>query len=597
VVSGPATVSGGILTVTGTGTVTVQAYQPGDADYGASNIVTESFTVSKAAAQVSLGNLSQVGTGSALAPAVSTIPSPLQVILTYNGTPAPVILPLDSLVHFRSLVGQTVYVSVTGSSSGTVYGTGAYAINSSVSAAAVHAGIISPGQGAVLQVRIGSDTGAYVGSTHNGVTSLSLGAGGGSFQVIGIATSGYTNGPVQPGSYQVTATVVDSAYSGSASATLNVLSPAPAFILQPVSETVAPARSVVFSAAATGVPLPTYQWTLNGSPLIPGAAVTDDATLLVSGLSAANAGSYVCTATNSWGSATAAATLAITPTASPGFLSNLSARASVGTGGGILIGGYVVAGSAAKQLLLRGVGPGLYDTFSLGGTLSSPVLTLLDSSQLTICSDTGWGNAPVPGMSAALVTSIRASASMMTTLGAFSLAAGSADSAMVISSASGAYTAQITGVGGATGVGLAEIYDADSSAPSTRLINISARAPVGVGGNVLIGGFVIGGTTAETVLIRAVGPGLTDVFGLTGTLSQPVLTLYDSHQNLIASNQAWGGDAVIAGASTAVGAFALNSQHADSALLITLPPGAYTAQVSGAGGTTGVALVEIYEVP
>ncbi len=144
---------------------------------------------------------------------------------------------------------------------------------------------------------------------------------------------------------------------------------------------------------------------------------------------------------------------------------------------------------------------------------------------------------------------------------------------------------------------------------TTRLVNISSRANVGNGGNVSITGFVIAGNTAETVLIRGVGPSLSQ-FGITGVLAAPRLTFYDSNGVAIATNIGWGTDptlgtspalsivqAATASVMSSVGAFALPAGSADCAMLVTLPPGAYTAQVNGANSTSGIALVEIYEVP
>jgi hypothetical protein len=132
-----------------------------------------------------------------------------------------------------------------------------------------------------------------------------------------------------------------------------------------------------------------------------------------------------------------------------------------------------------------------------------------------------------------------------------------------------------------------------------HLVNVSARAAVGIGGNALIAGFVIGGSTAKTVLIRASGPALAP-FGVTGTISNPELQLYNLQTGtgvLVASNSAWGGDPVIVAAAASAGAFAwTDPTSADSALLITLPPGPYTAEVLGGNGSSGVALVEVYEV-
>jgi hypothetical protein len=124
---------------------------------------------------------------------------------------------------------------------------------------------------------------------------------------------------------------------------------------------------------------------------------------------------------------------------------------------------------------------------------------------------------------------------------------------------------------------------------------------VGTGANILIAGFVVGGTTSKTVLLRASGPALAP-FGVSGTLSDPQLSLYrsnaDGTSTLLSSNTGWGGNAQIAAAAGSVGAFRWGSQGTpDSAILVTLPPGAYTAQVQGASGDTGIALVEAYDVP
>ena len=162
-----------------------------------------------------------------------------------------------------------------------------------------------------------------------------------------------------------------------------------------------------------------------------------------------------------------------------------------------------------------------------------------------------------------------------------------------------AYTATITSPSGGTGVALAEVDDAASGAsydPSKpRLINGSGRAQVGTGADVLVAGFVIGGSTSRTVLIRASGPALAR-YGVTGALENPRVNLYSSSGDLMATNDDWAGNAQAATVAGAVGAFPWSDLGSkDAALLITLPPGAYTAQVSGADGGTGVALVEVYD--
>jgi len=145
-----------------------------------------------------------------------------------------------------------------------------------------------------------------------------------------------------------------------------------------------------------------------------------------------------------------------------------------------------------------------------------------------------------------------------------------------------------------------EAYDASTQPTAARLINISARTNVGTGASILIAGFTIKGDAPKTVLIRGIGPGLSQ-FGVTGVLAAPQLALFRSSDTAqLQQNAGWltAPNAAQIGLTAAqVGAFALPATSADSAILTTLDPGSYTAQVSGVGSTTGVALVEIYEVP
>jgi hypothetical protein len=171
----------------------------------------------------------------------------------------------------------------------------------------------------------------------------------------------------------------------------------------------------------------------------------------------------------------------------------------------------------------------------------------------------------------------------------------------------GAYSAQASGVGATSGVALTEVYDLNTSAPQT-LVNISARCFVGTGANVAISGMVISGNTSAQVLIRGVGPALTQ-FGVTGALAQPSITLEDSKGTNIVTDTGWG-NPLVAGTSTvaanyrlataadmsAVGAFSLTPGFADSAMVVTLPPGSYTVELSGVGSSTGTGLAEIYQL-
>ncbi len=365
--------------------------------------------------------------------------------------------------------------------------------------------------------------------------------------------------------------------------TLTVTGSTPVFSEQPSAATVASGSTAVFSAAASGGP--SYQWYRDGVAIPSGTS----ATLVINNATAANAGSYTCKATNPGGTATSnPATLSVVTTTNPGRLVNISCRATVGTGGNILIAGFAVGGagtSGTEPLLIRGSGPALAQ-FGVAGTLSDPQLQLFSGSNL-LGTNAAWAGS----------TSISAAAAAV---GAFAWSdASSHDAALLESLGEGAYTAQIAGESGDTGVALAEVYDATpagSYTPSSpRIVNISARVQVATGGNILIAGFAIGGATSKTVLIRASGPALVP-FGVTGTLPDPELQLF-SGSTVLQSNTAWGGNAQISAAANSVGAFAWSSSASkDSAILVTLPPGAYTVQVSGASGDSGVALVEVYEV-
>ncbi|MBL9202273.1 MAG: hypothetical protein JNL39_17310, partial [Opitutaceae bacterium] len=275
-------------------------------------------------------------------------------------------------------------------------------------------------------------------------------------------------------------------------------------------------------------------------------------------------------------------------------LINLAARAQVGAGANAPIAGFVIGPGAIKTVLVRAAGPALAAApFNVPGTLADPVLTLLgpNSSTLVAASNDNWAAADAASFAA---------------LGAFPLPAGSRDAAIVATLAPGAYTAQITGAGGGTGVALVEVYDADAispvAAPGTpgRLINTSVRAVVGTGAGILIPGLVVGPGAAKQVLIRAVGPTLGAApFNVPGVLAQPVVTLFSGAQ-AVATNSAWNAApnaAAVRDTARAVGAFALAENSRDAALLVTLAPGPYTIQVAGANATAGVALVEVYEVP
>jgi sugar lactone lactonase YvrE len=431
--------------------------------------------------------------------------------------------------------------------------------------------------------------------------------------ITGATSSSYfiSSAPITDNGNVYTVVVSDSAGSiTSSSATLTVINVTQPTVSNPSNQTVNAGSTATFTTTATGGDL-TYQWYLNGVS-IPG---TNNPTLTLANVGTSQTGYYVVQVSNPAGSAfSTGALLTVNYSAR---LDNLSARAYVGTSGNILIAGFNIGGTGTKNLLLRGVGPTLSGApYSVPGALSTPQLTLYDTSAAPgpypIVTNIGWGNPFTLGISSVQVSPQAATSIFMNSVDAFPLNSGSADCALEVTPPTGGYTSQITGVGSTSGVALAEIYDADTGTPTARLTNISARAAVGVGGNIAIGGFEITGTTSETVLIRGVGPGLTSVGVPSGFLAQPQLTLFDTigSGNVIAANSGWstsptiGPSTVQAGVQPAtptvmnsVGAFPLTTGSADAAMVVTLPPGGYTAQVSGVGGTTGITLVEVYEVP
>jgi hypothetical protein len=142
-------------------------------------------------------------------------------------------------------------------------------------------------------------------------------------------------------------------------------------------------------------------------------------------------------------------------------------------------------------------------------------------------------------------------------------------------------------------VALAEVYEVGTN--TGRLVNVSARTTVGTGDDVLVVGFVVDGNVPKRLLLRGVGPTLGG-FGVSGVLENPLLRLYNAEREVVAENDDWIAGAV-ATVGQSVGAFPLEGGSKDAALVYTVVPGAFTAQVSGLGGTSGIALVEVYEVP
>ncbi len=351
----------------------------------------------------------------------------------------------------------------------------------------------------------------------------------------------------------------------------------PVITTQPQPQSVFVGAAFTLSIATTGATPTGFQWFKNGAAI----AGATNATFSIASATTADSGSYHVVVTSPSGSVTsAAAVVSVSAPGSGGRLVNISVRSPAGTGAETLIVGFVVGGRPTDNLplLIRASGPSLAQ-FGVSGTLADPQLTVFDGSLATQSNDNWGGNATIATTSAQV--------------GAFAFVSPSSkDAALLATLPTRAYTVHVTAADGGTGVALAEIYDAGFGAAPARLVNISARTVVGTGDKVLIAGFVIR-DLPRAVLIRAVGPTLAQ-FDVTGVLADPRLELY-SGQTKLSENDNW--NPADAARFTQVGAFSLPAGSKDSVIVAQLAPGAYTAVVSGVGATTGVALVEVYELP
>ena len=263
------------------------------------------------------------------------------------------------------------------------------------------------------------------------------------------------------------------------------------------------------------------------------------------------------------------------PSGPPARALNISGRSRIETGDRIAISGFIVTGNALKRIVVRAIGPSLAN-LGVSDSLADPVIELHRGDGSIVMANDNWKDAQQADIEATgLAPKDDKEAALIATL------------------PPGNYTAIVTGKNGGTGVALAEAYDADQSADS-RLANISTRAPVGTGSDVLIGGFITGnGTGATRIAVRAIGPSLQQ-FGIANTLPDPRLELHDGNGALLASNDNWQDDATQAALIASYGLAPTNSL--ESAIAISLGPGSYTAIVADKNGQTGVGLVEIYDL-
>lgn len=368
---------------------------------------------------------------------------------------------------------------------------------------------------------------------------------------------------------------------------IQIASDVPGFASRPLSRAVEIGRSVTVSATVVPQGETTYQWLLDESPIV-GAT---ESTLVIDSFSESDGGVYTLRATNANGSSTSLGG-ELTAIEKSARLVNLSTRGIARTGNETMIAGfYMSSGSDEKKLLIRALGPDLIPR-DISGTMQDPrvqLIPIVGESAPIINDDWGIGNDLVDV------------ANYSDRSGADPLVEGSADAVIAGSFPATGYTALITPkAGGSDGIVLAEVFDADEDVLNSpaRLVNISTRAEVGTGDGVLIAGFWIVGGEKANLLIRAIGPGLIerDVFN---TLEDPQFRIVNGAGETIATADNWEEvdfkDSLIR-ETVAVGASVSDEGSKDAATIVTLDPGGYTVIVSGVGNTTGVGLVEVFEV-
>ena len=267
-----------------------------------------------------------------------------------------------------------------------------------------------------------------------------------------------------------------------------------------------------------------------------------------------------------------------TPTPAPtprptgtSHLANISTRMKVGVGDNVLIAGFIVKGSQPMRVILRGIGPSMAG--SIVGTLADPTMELRDSAGQMLASNDNWQ----AGQQSAAITATGVAPT------------NPLEPALIATLAPGSYTAIVRGVNNRQGVALVECYELDTN--SSRLANVSTRGQIGRADNVLIGGLIVRGSAGKNLIVRALGPSLAG--SVSGALANPTLELYDGNGSQIAANDDWGSSAQV---SAIVASTLAPSRPAESAIVATIAPGNYTAVVRGVGNTTGVGMVEVYDL-
>ena len=550
IVSGPALLNGATLTLGGTpGDVTVRASQPGNAAYNAAPDVVRTFTVAPAGPLVFFGSL---GSATTIAAQIAAGGQSGTLIGTIPGT------------------GEGFVVNFTLNATGNFTAPAIVFANPQSGATSVAADA-APGTEHAFAVAAAASTRTFRGLWSGGVLS-------GSLDELNLAFTAAQQPPT--GSTAAIAGYYTAASTNTATgATYSVVGTQGRVYVLAVTPKLVTAGSGTIAANST-------QFTVQTPDSATIAAVIDAPTTTVTGtITLPNQTTQTFSGLNA-------------TTTRTDRLVSLSSRAWVNDpagDAGALIAGFVITGAVPKPVLLRAIGPSLAG-FGVHNTIADPRLILYDATGHVLLTNDNWG-----GTAALVATQAR--------LGAFALDPASKDAVILTTLAPGIYTMQVADNGG-QGVALAEVYDASDNPQSEyqRLVDISTRGPVTAGEGVLIGGFMVTGNSPKKVLVRGVGPGLT-AYGVPNALADPLLTVYNAAGVALAQNDQWETSAPLTTAQTgasptdlsaafaSTSAFALAHGSKDAALIVVLAPGAYTAVVSGVGGQTGVALVEVYEIP